>query len=183
MIDEAQLLPPETLEFLRLLSNFETDREKLIQTVLVGQPELDNTLARRDMRQVNQRVALRARLAPLGLTESIELYRASPPGERRRGSDPDPVADRGLAHRRGGPRHPARDQHPRRQRADRRARPPGSSRSALGSPTMRSATSSTNPGRRARSTRAADCGAAAAANSAGCHANDAGSAAAAGFAR
>lgn len=72
MIDEAQLLPPETLEFLRLLSNFETDREKLIQTVLVGQPELDNTLARRDMRQVNQRVALRARLAPLGLNESIE---------------------------------------------------------------------------------------------------------------
>jgi general secretion pathway protein A len=72
MIDEAQLLPPETLEFLRLLSNFETDREKLIQIVLVGQPELDNTLARRDMRQVNQRVALRARLAPLTLTESIE---------------------------------------------------------------------------------------------------------------
>jgi general secretion pathway protein A len=72
MIDEAQLLPPETLEFLRLLSNFETDREKLIQTVLVGQPELDNTLARRDMRQVNQRVALRARLAPLGPTESME---------------------------------------------------------------------------------------------------------------
>lgn len=72
MIDEAQLLPPETLEFLRLLSNFETDREKLIQTILVGQPELDNTLARRDMRQVNQRVALRARLAPLGLNESME---------------------------------------------------------------------------------------------------------------
>src|ERR1700676_1789035 len=72
MIDEAQLLPPETLEFLRLLSNFETDREKLIQIVLVGQPEFDNMLARRDMRQVNQRVALRARLAPLGLSESIE---------------------------------------------------------------------------------------------------------------
>jgi general secretion pathway protein A len=72
IIDEAQLLPSETLEFLRLLSNFETDREKLIQTVLVGQPELDNTLARRDMRQVNQRVALRARLAPLGSDESIE---------------------------------------------------------------------------------------------------------------
>jgi general secretion pathway protein A len=72
MIDEAQLLPPETLEFLRLLSNFETDREKLIQIVLVGQPELDNTLARRDMRQVNQRVALRARLAPLNANESIE---------------------------------------------------------------------------------------------------------------
>jgi general secretion pathway protein A len=72
MIDEAQLLPAETLEFLRLLSNFETDREKLIQIVLVGQPELDATLARRDMRQVNQRVALRARLAPLSLNESLE---------------------------------------------------------------------------------------------------------------
>src|SRR5665213_190478 len=72
MIDEAQLLPAETLEFLRLLSNFETDREKLIQIVLVGQPELDNTRARRDMRQVNQRVALRARLAPLSLNESME---------------------------------------------------------------------------------------------------------------
>ena len=72
MIDEAQLLPAETLEFLRLLSNFETDREKLIQIVLVGQPELGSTLARRDMRQVNQRIALRARLAPLSPTESLE---------------------------------------------------------------------------------------------------------------
>ena len=72
MIDEAQLLPPETLEFLRLLSNFETDREKLIQIVLVGQPELDATLSRRDMRQVNQRVAMRTRLAPLSLNESVE---------------------------------------------------------------------------------------------------------------
>jgi general secretion pathway protein A len=72
MIDEAQLLPPETLEFLRLLSNFETDTEKLIQIILVGQPELDTTLARRDMRQVNQRVALRARLLPLSLSESLE---------------------------------------------------------------------------------------------------------------
>jgi len=72
MIDEAQLLPMATLEFLRLLSNFETDTEKLIQIVLVGQPELDNTLARRDMRQVNQRVALRARLVPLSLSESME---------------------------------------------------------------------------------------------------------------
>jgi len=72
MIDEAQLLPADTLEFLRLLSNFETDREKLIQIVLVGQPELDATLARRDMRQVNQRVALRARLAPLSPSESLE---------------------------------------------------------------------------------------------------------------
>src|SRR5215813_12366964 len=72
MIDEAQLLPVETLEFLRLVSNFETDTEKLVQIVLVGQPELDNVLARRDMRQVNQRVALRARLAPLSFEQSVE---------------------------------------------------------------------------------------------------------------
>src|SRR5579862_7399153 len=72
MIDEAQLLPPETLEFLRLLSNFETDIEKLIQIVLVGQPEVDSVLARRDMRQVNQRVALRARLAAFDVEESFE---------------------------------------------------------------------------------------------------------------
>jgi type II secretory pathway predicted ATPase ExeA len=71
MIDEAQLLPGETLEFLRLLSNFETDTEKLIQIVLVGQPEVDTMLARRDMRQVNQRVALRARLGPFSIEESF----------------------------------------------------------------------------------------------------------------
>jgi general secretion pathway protein A len=72
MIDEAQLLPAETLEFLRLLSNFETDTEKLIQIVLVGQPEVDEMLARRDMRQVAQRVALRARLGALSLEESVD---------------------------------------------------------------------------------------------------------------
>ena len=72
MIDEAQLLPAETLEFLRLLSNFETDTEKLIQIVLVGQPEVDTMLARRDMRQVNQRVALRARLGPFNVEESFD---------------------------------------------------------------------------------------------------------------
>ncbi len=72
MIDEAQLLPAETLEFLRLLSNFETDTEKLIQIVLVGQPEVDTMLARRDMRQVNQRVALRARLGAFSIEESFD---------------------------------------------------------------------------------------------------------------
>ncbi|HEX3862267.1 MAG TPA: AAA family ATPase [Stellaceae bacterium] len=72
MIDEAQLLPAETLEFLRLLSNFETDTEKLIQIVLVGQPEVDTMLARQDMRQVAQRVALRARLPGLGIEETYE---------------------------------------------------------------------------------------------------------------
>src|SRR5579883_2563221 len=72
MVDEAQLLPAETIEFLRLLSNFETDTEKLIQIVLVGQSEIDAVLARRDMRQVAQRVALRARLGALGPEESLD---------------------------------------------------------------------------------------------------------------
>jgi type II secretory pathway predicted ATPase ExeA len=87
MIDEAQLLPPETLEFLRLLSNFETDTEKLIQIVLVGQPEVDETLARRDMRQVAQRVALRARLGALSPEESIDYieYRLVACGARELG--------------------------------------------------------------------------------------------------
>jgi type II secretory pathway predicted ATPase ExeA len=87
MIDEAQLLPPETLEFLRLLSNFETDTEKLIQIVLVGQPEVDEMLARRDMRQVAQRVALRARLAALSPEESIDYveYRLVACGARELG--------------------------------------------------------------------------------------------------
>ncbi|HVC52195.1 MAG TPA: AAA family ATPase [Stellaceae bacterium] len=87
MIDEAQLLPPETLEFLRLLSNFETDTEKLIQIVLVGQPEVDAVLARRDMRQVAQRVALRARLGALSPEEAVDYieYRLVACGARELG--------------------------------------------------------------------------------------------------
>jgi len=75
IVDEAQVLPPRTLEFLRLLSNFETDREKLIQIVLVGQPELDDLLARRDLRQVNDRVTLRATLKPFSFGESLKYIR------------------------------------------------------------------------------------------------------------
>jgi general secretion pathway protein A len=104
MIDEAQLLPIETLEFLRLLSNFETDREKLIQIVLVGQPELDATLARRDMRQVAQRVALRARLAPLSTTESLEYieHRLLESGAAELGQIMSPSAAWKIAEAAGG---------------------------------------------------------------------------------
>jgi type II secretory pathway predicted ATPase ExeA len=104
MIDEAQLLPPETLEFIRLLSNFETDREKLIQIVLVGQPELDATLARRDMRQVNQRVAMRARLAPLSLSESLEYieHRLLASGAQDLGQIMSPSAAWRIAEAAGG---------------------------------------------------------------------------------
>jgi general secretion pathway protein A len=65
MIDEAQHLDPAVLEQIRLLSNFETDDAKLLQIVLVGQPDLDTVLARPDMRQLNQRVARRIQLDAL----------------------------------------------------------------------------------------------------------------------
>jgi general secretion pathway protein A len=65
IIDEAQNLSCETLEELRLLSNFETFRHKLLQIVLVGQPELDATLAQPRVRQLRDRIAVRARLRPL----------------------------------------------------------------------------------------------------------------------
>lgn len=64
-IDEAQNMPPETLESLRVLSNLETSTEKLLQIVLVGQPELDALLARHELRQLEQRIAIRARIPPL----------------------------------------------------------------------------------------------------------------------
>ena len=70
IIDEAQNMPIETLESMRLLLNLETAKEKLIQMVLVGQPELDTLLNRYELRQVRERIALRARIAPLTKTES-----------------------------------------------------------------------------------------------------------------
>ena len=69
IIDEAQNLSAEVLENVRLLSNFETAREKLLQILLVGQPELGNRLNRADVRQVKQRVALRHHLSPLNRAE------------------------------------------------------------------------------------------------------------------
>jgi general secretion pathway protein A len=65
LVDEAQNLSDEALEGLRLLSNLETDREKLIQIVLMGQPELQARLDRPSLRQLKQRVALQCRLVPL----------------------------------------------------------------------------------------------------------------------
>src|SRR2546428_9784627 len=65
LIDEAQDLSPRVLEELRLLSNLETAREKLLQIVLSGQPELDAVLADPALRQLRQRVTLRIRLRPL----------------------------------------------------------------------------------------------------------------------
>lgn len=69
ILDEAQTLPDESLEAIRLLSNLETDREKLLQIVLVGQPELLAKLNLPQLRQVNQRITVRCDLQPLAPPE------------------------------------------------------------------------------------------------------------------
>ena len=68
-IDEAQVMPLETLEALRLLSNLETEKRKLLQIVLFGQPELDVKLHRPEVRQLLQRIAFHYRLGGLKKSE------------------------------------------------------------------------------------------------------------------
>ncbi|HTB93418.1 MAG TPA: AAA family ATPase [Candidatus Sulfotelmatobacter sp.] len=70
IVDEAQGLSLELLEEIRLLLNLETASEKLLQIVLVGQPELEEKLKRPEMRQLRQRIALRCNTAPLTFEES-----------------------------------------------------------------------------------------------------------------
>ena len=72
IIDEAQNLSVDCLEEIRMLSNLETTREKLLQIVLVGQPELRQKLAISQLRQLNQRIALRYHLEPLDLEMTRE---------------------------------------------------------------------------------------------------------------
>ncbi len=72
VVDEAQNLPTETLEELRLLSNLETDKEKLLQIVLVGQPELEQKLRSPLLRQLNQRISTKVRLKHLSRQETGE---------------------------------------------------------------------------------------------------------------
>jgi general secretion pathway protein A len=75
VIDESQNLLPEVLEQLRLISNLETENDKLIQIILAGQPELDDLLARRELRQLNQRIAVRYRLGPMSMGETRTYIR------------------------------------------------------------------------------------------------------------
>ena len=70
VVDEAQLLSRQVLEEVRLLTNLENNRSKLLQVVLAGQPELDRRLDLPSLRQLKQRVALRVRLQPLSLEET-----------------------------------------------------------------------------------------------------------------
>lgn len=70
IVDEAQNLSAEMLEEIRLLSNLETPTSKLLQIMLVGQPELEEVLARQQLRQLRQRIVLRFRLRPFNADET-----------------------------------------------------------------------------------------------------------------
>jgi general secretion pathway protein A len=75
IIDEAQNLDPALLEQVRLLTNLETHKEKLLRIMLVGQPELNELLARPDLRQLAQRITARFHLTPLAANETAEYVR------------------------------------------------------------------------------------------------------------
>ncbi|MEW6067976.1 MAG: AAA family ATPase [Nitrospirota bacterium] len=72
IVDEAQNLSDETLEELRLLSNLETDKHKLIQIILFAQPELEIRLHKDNLRQLNQRITVKVRLSPLASNETLD---------------------------------------------------------------------------------------------------------------
>jgi general secretion pathway protein A len=72
VIDEAQNLDPQVLEQIRLISNLETEKDKLIQIVLVGQPELREKLKKPELRQLSQRITVRYHLCPLDFNDTVE---------------------------------------------------------------------------------------------------------------
>ncbi|WP_430462392.1 AAA family ATPase [Thalassolituus sp. LLYu03] len=84
VIDEAQAMPAELLEQVRLLTNLETGQAKLLTLILVGQPELRDVLMRHDLRQLNQRITARYHLSHLSLQETADYlnYRAVQAGGR-----------------------------------------------------------------------------------------------------
>jgi len=102
-IDEAQAMPIETLEALRLLSNLETEKRKLLQIVLFGQPELDVKLHRPEVRQLLQRIAFHYRLGGLKKNEidNYVAHRLRVAGYRGDGLF-TPAALRGLYRASGG---------------------------------------------------------------------------------
>jgi general secretion pathway protein A len=75
MVDEAQNLAPDVLEQVRLLTNLETETQKLLQIILIGQPELRAMLERNDLRQLAQRITGRYHLEPLSRAESAAYVR------------------------------------------------------------------------------------------------------------
>lgn len=86
VIDEAQNLEPAVLEQVRLLSNLETETDKLIQIILVGQPELGALLSRPELRQLSQRITVRYHLRPMDHDDTVAyiLHRLTVAGWKRR---------------------------------------------------------------------------------------------------
>jgi general secretion pathway protein A len=93
IIDEAQQLPPKVLEQIRLLCNLETPSQKLLQIILMGQPELGELLSRPDLKQLKQRITVRCHLPELGLEEagSYINHRLKMAGVEREIFSPDAV--------------------------------------------------------------------------------------------
>lgn len=106
LVDEAQELSVEMLEEIRLLSNLETDTQKLLQIVLMGQPELERKLDQPELRQLKQRVALRCRLDPLPGHEVGEYIaaRLKAVGYSRKDLFHASAVEKIAAHSRGIPR-------------------------------------------------------------------------------
>lgn len=75
IIDECQNLTPEVLEQIRLLSNLETEKEKLLQIIMIGQPELARMLQEPGLRQINDRIVLRYHIWPLSLSDTRNYLR------------------------------------------------------------------------------------------------------------
>lgn len=73
LIDEAQNLSPDVLEQIRLLTNLETNQQKLLQIIMIGQPELRELLSRPDLSQLSQRITARYHMGPLS-KEDVALY-------------------------------------------------------------------------------------------------------------
>ena len=103
LIDEAQNLSPSVLEQIRLLSNLETETEKLLQIVLIGQPELIEMLALKELRQLNQRITARYHLKPLNEKETMQYiaFRIHVAGGRRKVKFAKPAV-RAVYQRSGG---------------------------------------------------------------------------------
>lgn len=106
IIDEAQNLPLDLLEEIRMLSNLETDNAKLLQIILVGQPELRTTLACPSMVQLRQRISINCHIHPLTRAETEEyiLHRLEKAGDRNAVNFPQDTIDIIFFYSRGIPR-------------------------------------------------------------------------------
>jgi general secretion pathway protein A len=105
-IDEAQDLETQVLEQIRLISNLETDREKLVQIILAGQPEFIEILNRREIRQLGQRITVRYHLQPMGFQDTVDYinHRLKVAGRGERNIFSKRALKRIYAYSRGLPR-------------------------------------------------------------------------------